>query len=69
MASKYDGVIWHCLNCEKEHPFKGHSYSHKYCNNLCQKEWQTKERIRQWLEEGKDWGLQCPQWAKRYLIE
>jgi len=69
MKSKYDGVVWNCLACGKEHPFKGHSYSHKYCNNACQKEWQTVERIRQWLEEGKDWKLQIPQWVRRHLTE
>jgi hypothetical protein len=58
-----------CQNCEKENPFKGYSYTNKYCNNQCQKAYESKERLRQWLEEGKDWKVQIPSWVKRYLSE
>jgi hypothetical protein len=58
---------WNCINCNKEHPFKGYSFTHKFCDNTCQREYQSKERTRQWLEEGKDWTAQVPEWAKRHL--
>lgn len=61
--------IWKCLNCNKEHQFKGYSFSHKYCNNACQGEFKRKERTRQWLVEGKDWNINIPVWAKEYLAE
>jgi len=32
-----------CLNCNKEQPIKGHSYTGKYCNNKCQAEHRTKQ--------------------------
>ena len=53
-----------CQSCEKENNFKGYSYTNKYCNNRCQKDYESKERIKQWLEEGKDWGKQIPFWIK-----
>jgi len=55
---------WKCLNCNTEHDFKGHSYKHKYCNNVCQREYQTKVRIKQWLHEGRDWSSGIPAWVK-----
>ena len=59
---------WNCLNCGKEHQTVAWRIG-KYCNNECQIDFQTKERIRLWLEEGKDWTGQNPQWAKKYLLE
>ena len=44
---------FNCLNCGKEHQFKGYSYNNKYCNNKCQKDYESKERVRQWLKEGR----------------
>jgi hypothetical protein len=58
-----------CLNCNKENILKGYSYANKYCNNKCQKDYESKERVRQWLEEGKDWGLSIPKWVHRTLGE
>ena len=59
---------WSCTNCGKEHQV--HSWKvGKYCDVKCQQSYQTKERIRQWLDEGKSWNLQVPQWAKNYLAE
>lgn len=55
---------FNCISCGQEHLFKGYSYSNKYCNNQCQKDYERKERVRQWLEEGVDWDLQVPAWAK-----
>jgi Zn finger protein HypA/HybF involved in hydrogenase expression len=60
---------FNCLNCGKEHAFKGYSYTNKYCNNKCQADYQSNEKIRAWVEEGKDWTMQIPSWAKRYLAE
>ena len=60
---------FNCLHCGKEHAFKGYSYVNKYCDNKCQANYQSNEKIRAWLEEGKDWGTQIPSWAKRHLAE
>ena len=60
-------MTFKCLNCDKENKLKRNTYN-KYCNNKCQKEFERKERIRCWLEEGISWGLQVPPWAKNYLI-
>lgn len=53
-----------CLNCNKEHLFKGHSYSNKYCDNKCQKDFEFKEAINNWeiIAPGKSR-------IKRYLVE
>ena len=45
-----------CKNCGKENKVK-HSTTNTYCDNVCQSEYQSKERTRQWLEEGKDLSL------------
>jgi hypothetical protein len=60
---------FNCLNCGKEHAFKGYSYINKYCNNKCQADYQSNEKIRAWIEEGKDWKMQIPKWVKKYLAE
>jgi hypothetical protein len=38
-----------CLYCNKEIPWKGHSYDHKYCDNVCQ----GKDRVEKRLERDK----------------
>ena len=58
-----------CQNCGKENKFKGYSYVNKYCNNPCQKEYEGRERVRQWLEEGKDWKTNIPAWVHRTLAD
>jgi hypothetical protein len=60
---------FNCLNCGKDHQFKGYSYANKYCDNQCQKDYESKERVRQWLEEGRDWTSNVPVWAKRTIAE
>lgn len=60
--------IFNCRNCNKETPWR-YSSTNIYCSNTCQREWQSKERVRQWLEEGKDWGLQIPQWVRKTLAD
>ncbi len=56
--------MYNCLNCETTIHFKGIQYSHKYCNNLCQKEYEYKLAIQNWdiLPPGKNR-------IKRYLAE
>jgi len=39
---------FNCLNCGKEHEFKGHSYANKYCDNQCQRDYEYKEAITNW---------------------
>ena len=58
---------YNCVSCVKDNAFKGYSYANKYCDNKCQKDYESKERVRQWLEEGRDWDMQIPAWAKRHL--
>ena len=60
--------IYNCLNCGTESNIS-HQKTNKYCSNNCQREFQSKERIRQWLEEGRDWKGGNPNWARRYLQE
>ena len=40
--------MYSCLNCQTKFTFKGVQYTHKYCNNVCQKEFEYKEAIRNW---------------------
>jgi len=58
---------FNCLNCGKENLLKGYSYAGKYCDNKCQHDFQTNKRVRQWLEEGKDWKLSIPAWVHTTL--
>lgn len=73
MANRIKGkeypATWNCLNCNAEHQFKGYSFTHKYCNNACQKAYENKERVRKWINEGVSWKTQIPAWAKNYLAE
>jgi len=58
-----------CLNCGKNNPVKGHSYTNKYCNNSCQQQHRSRMLINEWKEhpEQKAW-RQVPDWVKKYLI-
>lgn len=60
---------YRCLNCNKDHNFKGYSYANKYCDNVCQKEYEYTIRIAEWLAGNKTWNLQTPNWVKRFLKE
>jgi hypothetical protein len=60
---------YRCRNCNKEHQYRGMQFSNLYCDNKCQGEYQRTVRIKQWLEEGKDWPGQIPKWAKHTLAE
>ena len=59
---------WNCLACGKHHLVFNWKVG-KYCNIQCQQNYQTKERVREWLEENKSWKTQVPQWAKNYLAD
>jgi len=58
-----------CLNCGKNNPVKGHSYTNKYCNNSCQQQHRSRLLVNEWKEkpEQKTW-RQIPEWIKKYLI-
>ncbi len=60
-------VVKNCKNCEKEIPNRN-----VFCDNLCQNDYQTKNKIKRWLE-GENFlrsdGLIIPQWIRNYLLE
>ena len=61
-----------CLNCEKEHVWRGMQYANKYCNNKCQKEFEYKKYIVEWKEgtkDGRKGKLQTSAHVKRYILE
>ena len=58
-----------CRSCNVENPRRGVQYRNLYCSNKCQKNYESRQRIKQWLEEGRDWAGQVPDWAKRTLAE
>jgi rubrerythrin len=35
--------IYKCLSCNSVIPFKGYTYTHKYCNNQCQANYRSKQ--------------------------
>lgn len=47
-------VVRYCLNCGKE--LSNRHNTTKYCNNVCQAEYEHKEYIRRW-KEGKETGM------------
>ena len=60
-----------CLNCNKEHLFKGHSYANKYCDNKCQQEFQFNDYIKNWkqgLVDGRKGLLQTSGYIHRYVF-
>lgn len=59
-----------CLNCGKNNPSKGNSYTNKYCNNSCQQQHRSRLLINEWKESNgaKVW-KQVPEWIKKYLVE
>jgi len=56
-----------CKNCNKEITNRN-----VYCDNTCQREYQNKHLITEWLN-GKNFtrkgGTSIPQWMRNYLIE
>lgn len=68
MIQRIHPTSYNCRNCKVESKFDGRK-SNFYCSVKCQKDYQTKERIRQWLEDGKDWKTNIPKWVHRTLAE
>ena len=59
-----------CLNCGKNNPIKGHSYTNKYCNNSCQQQHRSRLLVKEWKEhEGQTAWRQVPDYVKKYLIQ
>jgi hypothetical protein len=61
---------WQCLECGTTHetlPWK----TGMFCDNACQRKFQRKERIAQWLNEGIDWknNRRVPDWARQHITE
>ena len=66
MSKRKHPISYNCKHCGTESRYDGHK-ANIYCSVRCQKDYESKERIRQWLEEGKDWGLSIPAWVHRTL--
>ena len=60
--------MYNCLYCKKEMEYR-RGCSNIYCNNRCQKMYESDQKIREWIDKGISWKMQIPQWAKRYLAE
>lgn len=59
-----------CLNCGRNNPIKGNSYTNKYCNNKCQQEHKSRSLVKQWQDnQSQTAWRQVPDYVKRYLIE
>lgn len=59
-----------CLNCGRQNPVKGNSYTNKYCNNSCQQQHRSRLLISEWKSnQDKIAWRQVPEWIKKYLIE
>ena len=61
-----------CLNCNKEHKWRGVNYANKYCDNKCQQAFEFKQYIVEWkqgLRDGKCGKLQTSKYIKRYILE
>lgn len=57
-----------CLHCSKDCLWS-HRKTNKYCDTQCQVDYQRDFRIKEWLEEGKDFtGQQIPKWV-RYALK
>ena len=56
-----------CLNCSSEIPNRN-----VYCNNQCQKDFESKNRLTSWIN-GKNYlrgeGLTIPSWIRSHLLE
>lgn len=53
---KKKDIIYNCLSCNSIIPFKGYTYQHKYCDNKCQRDLQSKlilEKNIELFNEGK----------------
>jgi len=59
---------YNCLECGQESPVS-HQKRNKYCSNSCQREYEYKKRVKEWLHEGISWKTGIPKWAKRHLAD
>ena len=57
-----------CLHCNKDSSYVRQKVN-KYCSLQCQMDYQYTNRIKQWLDEGKDWTGMIPNWVRKYLKE
>lgn len=56
-----------CKNCKNDIP-----NSNTYCNNICQQEFQYKNRLTEWLNGYNvplQGGLMTPRWIREYLLK
>ena len=60
--------IFNCLNCGTDKAWHRNCVN-KYCDNQCQMEYQTKDRVRQWLDEKVYWNGKVPNWVRKTLAE
>lgn len=60
--------VYNCLNCNKECKEDNYRKKNKYCSNKCQLEFQTKEKIKNWLETGIVNRVGTPSWLKEYIL-
>jgi 5-methylcytosine-specific restriction endonuclease McrA len=59
-----------CLNCGRQNPIKGNSYTNKYCNNSCQQQHRSRSLVSEWKRnQDKVAWRQVPEYIKKYLIE
>lgn len=59
-----------CLNCGKNNPIKGHSYTNKYCNNSCQQQHRSRLLVNDWKDnQGQTAWRQVPDYVKKYLVQ
>ena len=58
--------VWSCLNCDTQRDTREYRIG-KYCSIKCQSEYQNRQRVREWLLNGKSWNTQVPSWAKREI--
>jgi Zn finger protein HypA/HybF involved in hydrogenase expression len=42
---KKNKMLFKCMNCESDIPFKGYTNYHKFCDNQCQGEYRKKHRL------------------------
>lgn len=62
---------YNCLHCLAECIFDRRRKANKYCSNKCQKDFQTTERVKTWLETGET-GRTCdttPKWLKDFILK
>ena len=61
--------MYNCLFCNSESK-STHQKKNKYCSLKCQKDFQTKEKLDEWLMTGRLEGkhTQSPRWLKNYIL-